>query len=265
MAKKVGQHFFSGSDTFLGENLNDGNKITPDYMLTASGDNEVLVNFIDLCFPLNGILKAGESYYIKFKLTRYDKYDEIEEDGVKKEIEDKHPLTLGFALQNKISVEYGESAVIQNIDRGKMGVGIKDGENENIKEFELIFTPNQNGYNYFVVRIIRTISDYTINNNKNLDTIKTKMNLEEIDGTVLALINGSLIVRELNNLISSKEYTKLGIQTNPGTLFQLNGEPIRVGKSGFYEMLSGDIRVKSLGAYIDNNDQPFIVDYQYED
>ncbi len=55
--------------------------------------------------------------------------------------------------------------------------------------------------------------------------------------------------------------TKIGVWGRPGLLMCINGEPIRVGNSGFYEQDS--VEVETLGVVVNNNDwsNNFTIDY----
>ena len=55
--------------------------------------------------------------------------------------------------------------------------------------------------------------------------------------------------------------TKIGVWGRPGLLMCINGEPIRVGNSGFYEQDS--VEVETLGVVVSNNDwsNNFTIDY----
>lgn len=54
---------------------------------------------------------------------------------------------------------------------------------------------------------------------------------------------------------------KLGVQASPGTLIQINGVPIRMGKTGIYE-LDNIVLVKSL-IFPQGADGDTIVDFVY--
>lgn len=54
---------------------------------------------------------------------------------------------------------------------------------------------------------------------------------------------------------------KLGIQASPGTLIQINGVPVRMGKTGIYE-LDNIVLIKSL-VFPQGADGETIVDFVY--
>ena len=60
---------------------------------------------------------------------------------------------------------------------------------------------------------------------------------------------------------------KIGIQSRPGALFCVNREPIRLGRSGVYEINNGT-QISFVGVMAPNGDdttkiQDFILDYAY--
>lgn len=70
----------------------------------------------------------------------------------------------------------------------------------------------------------------------------------------------------LNNIIpSGTTWKKFGFQSRPGTLIVVNGEPIRVGRSGIYEINNGT-KIKSfMIAAPGHNIDAFLLDYLYEE
>ena len=78
----------------------------------------------------------------------------------------------------------------------------------------------------------------------------------------------NVFVYKVNNLISNLNAIKVGIQTEPGRLIIINKQPIRVGRSGIYEINNGLIKVKyfSIIPELDAEGDveappPFILDY----
>ena len=78
----------------------------------------------------------------------------------------------------------------------------------------------------------------------------------------------NVFVYKVNNLISNLNAIKVGVQAEPGRLIIINKQPIRVGKSGVYEINNGLITVKyfSIIPELDAEGDaeappPFILDY----
>lgn len=70
----------------------------------------------------------------------------------------------------------------------------------------------------------------------------------------------------LHNIIPNGiTWKKFGFQSRPGTLIVVNGEPIRVGRSGIYEINNGT-KIKSfMIAAPGRNIDAFLLDYLYEE
>jgi len=77
-------------------------------------------------------------------------------------------------------------------------------------------------------------------------------------------------VCELVNLVTeSSGWLKFGYQCRPGSLIVINGEPIRVGRSGIYEINNGTIinnfMIASPGGSDNSKIDAFLLDYAYKD
>lgn len=74
------------------------------------------------------------------------------------------------------------------------------------------------------------------------------------------------IVSTATELMNNSEYIpvssidKLGVQAQPGSVFAINGEPIRIGKTGTYELIFNEVYVNSLKVLSANQ---FLFDYKY--
>lgn len=111
---------------------------------------------------------------------------------------------------------------------------------------ELIISPNAS-YNFIVFELQRKSSDYQ---QPRVLTVRDTIKLYNINN----------IRTSLGGVDKIK---KLGIQGAPGFLMCINGEEIRVGKSGIYELLDG-VYVTFIGFIIDpTSKEQFIMDYQY--
>lgn len=53
------------------------------------------------------------------------------------------------------------------------------------------------------------------------------------------------LIRKKDNIVDYKGLLKLGIQAEPNTIMYLNGQRIRIGKTGIYE-LDYTVAIKSL-------------------
>lgn len=194
-----------------------------------------LFNFTDKAIFLSGenVVTKDNSYYLNFQV--YKKTDSVQ--------------VIRIYLKNANATEDN----IQELYTYTIGIGEKE---EEAVPIEFIFTPN-NTYNRIVFELQRESEDYT---KKNKDG--TYGRLMNIDITNLSTISNVL------SYINHSPLTKIGIQGPPGLLMCINGEEIRIGRSGIYEITNG-YKVNFIGFVVKSSSQTasersyFILDYQY--
>ena len=81
----------------------------------------------------------------------------------------------------------------------------------------------------------------------------------QLDQTFAAEEDLIKIIRKKHSLVNFKGLMKLGIQASVGTKFVLNGETIRIGATGIYE-LDQTVNINSLYFLTDTE---ALVDYVY--
>lgn len=119
-------------------------------------------------------------------------------------------------------------------------------------------------FKYIVFELERVSQDYTYKN-EDTNTFGRKMDIK--------IETFGLIKNILTDFINLKEpLIKIGVQGPKGLVMCINGEEIRIGNSGIYEIDNG-MKINYFGvilnsdrssmAYPDNY-QYFILDYQYE-
>lgn len=81
----------------------------------------------------------------------------------------------------------------------------------------------------------------------------------QLDQTFSAGDSVVMLIRKKHNLLDFKGLVKLGIQAPVGTKFVINGETIRIGTTGIYE-LDYTVNIKEL-YFIDDTEA--LVDYIY--
>ena len=86
------------------------------------------------------------------------------------------------------------------------------------------------------------------------------LTLEVEESIVLAKITNILDL--LHSSRDSFQLVKLGVQAPTNFLFCINGEAIRMGKTGFYEINNSLISITFVG--VANTKEKFILDYEYE-
>ena len=142
-----------------------------------------------------------------------------------------HPRKIRVYLTDKESTAKYDIAVLNiGVDR------IKDAK-ERTEPFKIAFRPGKSSYSRL---IFENIEDSLTTDNK-----KFKLEFKS--------------AFELGNILSGEKIIQLGIQADPGFIFLINGEPIKVGRRGFFEAPDGyeitDIAV---------TERNFIMDYKYE-
>ena len=66
----------------------------------------------------------------------------------------------------------------------------------------------------------------------------------------------------IDNIVDVDTLTHIGVYSHPNTIMSINGEEIRVGQSGYYEL--NNFEIKSFGIAAETDDDKFIIDYQYQ-
>ena len=196
------------------------------------------VTFIDKGIDLDNALQAldssgkQKSYYIRFKIYKQTT---------------KQFITVRLVNTEKTS---DNVQTIENLE-------IDAGNADDYSIFELVLSPNDNHtYNQIYFELNRELIDYNTLNS---------------DGTygrkiILTIDNLSEIYNVINFLQTSIEnkgvLKQIGVQGPPGLLMSVNGEAIRIGRSGLYEINNG-INTSFIGFIIEDDEKYFILDYQY--
>lgn len=110
---------------------------------------------------------------------------------------------------------------------------------------EIVFQPNGT-YNRVEFELIRNASDY--------DSSPANLVIENVQ---LILVNNLL-----GGLINSDTIIKLGVQSRPGFLMVIDGEAIKVGRTGIYQLHEG-VSIRYFGIVVTSDEDKFIIDYKY--
>ena len=228
---------------FRRDQLNSNSYVTPlSYELqdlrVESGDTTQAV-FIDKAIKFSQKLEYGRNYYVKL--------------GIRRILDSNQSITA--SLQN--SNEADES--IQNLNTYFIPLGSE--ENNYIGVIELVISPN-GSYDELVLTLQRNARDYSTKREDYPDR-------DNIYGRIMQV--EVYTVGEIYNVLTTigqRVLNKIGVQGPPGLLMCINGEDIRVGPSGIYEINNG-YQVTFIGFVIQESDQTldrrdyFILDYQY--
>lgn len=161
----------------------------------------------------------------------------------------KLPSQQDFSLLLKKSTDDNISQIIDtfSVSSGSSGT----------ETFEFVITPNID-YDQIVFYLTRISTDYQLSNNDN--TYGRKSTIE--------ILNFNQVNDLLTTSINHTPLVKIGVQGPTGMLMVINGEPIRIGPSGIYEINNG-YKIKTFGVIIKDNNlstdgkEYFILDYQY--
>lgn len=198
-----------------------------------------IIDFYDQCMYLSGtsVVSPLYSYYLKFEVKQIP--SSVQE------------FTLN--LQN-------DEIFVDNVQTIRTFI-VKQGTGS--VTFELIFNPNSN-YNQIVFELRRMALDFYIDNGDN--TSGRIMNIKILQFDRVINVISSYLAKKYAGMTSLK---KIGIQGPSGLLFCIDGEEIRIGRSGIYELYNEDISISYIGFIIkdslftqDGKDF-FIMDFNY--
>lgn len=217
--------------------------LTPlSYELTTATSQSAIssaITFLDNILVLSGnnIIKPTESdgvrtknYYIKFKV--YKK---------------ANPQTIKIKLVNTNKTS-DNIQVLKNIV-------VEGGRESDYSLYEIVISPN-NTYNRILFELQRELEDYNIINQDGTYGRICNIHIDRLD----EIYN---VMNYLSPSINKTSLLQIGVQSAPGLLMCINGEEIKVGRSGLYEILNG-YKISFIGFIVEPDDNKyFILDYQY--
>lgn len=210
-----------------------------DYNLILSENENSMISFYDPCISLSGtnIVSHLYSYYLRFEVTQ-----------------------LTNCVQN-FTIKLKNSELIEDNVQQIRSFSVKQGIEKNV--FELIFNPNSN-YNEVIFELERLALDFNLDNKDG--TSGRIMDIKILDFYIIDNIIEKYLSQAFSGLTSLK---KIGIQGQPGLLFVLDGEEIRIGRSGIYELYNENINISYIGFVIKDSsltqdkEDSFIMDFRY--
>lgn len=134
-----------------------------------------------------------------------------------------------------------------------------------------IFSPTVSNMKYIVLRLIR------INEDADIATSEKTTAGNPIYGRYIDLsediskdlkIEDTFKLYTLTNLnktiLDSQGNTikRIGLWSHPGLMFSINGEELKIGSSGYYEL--NDFDITTLAVVADGPEDKFVLDYQYQ-
>ena len=125
---------------------------------------------------------------------------------------------------------------------------------DNFGVFELVFRPVEDSFTGILLEMVRTAEDY---------------NIQRSDGTygrIIDLTRVEYTLYSLNNLVDlmnkDRTLSRIGIWSHPGLMMAINGEEIKIGPSGYYELDA--VPVESIGIVATGWKDNWTIDYQYD-
>lgn len=187
---------------------------------------------------------------------------------------------LSLSLMPNRSYAYSIRVVLTNSastnEQYVKTISVPMGDNGEVQE-DIIFSPLDSDYNLLILHLSRSGGDYRNEGDYKIDLEKvdkwdngSRANNSQKDSPYSGRWIGTQInkaeVREVHNIIGSEDISvrKIGLQGHPGLLFSLDGEELRVGRAGIFEIGFDELAIKKIGIVVkDLATEPFILDYQY--
>lgn len=122
--------------------------------------------------------------------------------------------------------------------------------------FEMIFRPVEDGFTSIVLSMTRQSEDYNIQRT-------TSSGIEY--GRKVDITKMSYSLMQITNLVTSMNSNstldRIGVWGHSGLMMAVNGEEIKIGPSGFYEL--SEVPVSSLGVVAKDYNDSFTIDYEF--
>lgn len=210
------------------------------------------IKFLDKAIELNSSIQNGHNYYLRVKIYQISNFNN---NNVDQQIE----VTLETENEANDESQYIDNFVIPY--------------KRNIREysvFEMIISPNSS-FDLIKFTLQRNATDYLSPHTDDQYYGRTMQIQVEVLAEITNIL-GRSYVSNGRTITIPESLTKIGIQGPPGLLMCINGEGIRIGPSGIYEINSG-YTVNFMGYILRLSDQKdreglpeydyFIMDYQY--
>lgn len=197
-----------------------------DSKITLSGDN--------ILQPTNESGSSIKSYYIKIKFYKQSESDQT--------------ITIKLVSSNK---QEDNEQIVETIN-------ISKGPEDEYVIYETVLKPNQD-YNEIQFILARKIEEDYLVPSGSIDGYPIYGREMDIEIEKLQEINNLITAL---NVSSTGKLKQIGVQSAPGFLMSIDGEPVRVGRTGMYEINYG-VSISYLGFVINDDKTQFLLDYQY--
>ena len=261
MSLQIGQIRKNNNTSYLTDLSNNIDDTVP--IISQGYDENTTFNDYGISLQ-SGNFKPNVFYYLRFAVRRRTP-EEIEVPTDDINIDREEAATLQLTLRLYKDPDNHELGTYQEVAKNiTINPIITTNEKNRYSYFDFIFVPNQE-YTYLAFILKRIGYDYIAFKRQitsNDIIIKDQEEIEEGLGGDLAIIN-NILPKSLSAV------DQIGIQTKPGTLLCINGEDIRVGRSGTYEINNG-LKINFVGIVCPNGNysdkvNDFILDYAYNE
>lgn len=135
----------------------------------------------------------------------------------------------------------------------------KQQEGENFGVFELTFRPVDDSFTQILLEMVRTAEDYNIQraNSTGQTEYGRKVDITKVKYKLYSLTN---LVDYMNK---DKSLSRIGVWGHSGLIMTINGEEIKIGPSGYYELDALEILSLGIVAEDNNFENNFTIDYSY--
>lgn len=229
--------------------------------------NQISSYLTPLTYTLTTVIEPSPlSEEVKFKerviqLDGNSQLQELDETGTKKR---NYYLRLKFykqSTQQVITIQLYRSAIGEDFHERSQTlktITIKPGDTSEYEIHDIIIPPNSI-YDQVKLILNRGYIDYM---GRQPDGQGVYGRVVKVEVLLFSEIDN--VIDKINSAIDNKgRLIQIGVQSFPGLQMCIDGEEIRVGRSGIYEINNG-VSVKFLGFIVEEADNKyFILDYQY--
>ena len=231
---QIGQFHKEDADSFITDVTM---KEVSNYITVSQAEN---VSFVDKLIQIQtstSSFQIGNSYFIKFDLEKTTSEQEL-----------LIYFTKFFEHDNKTTRQKIQHITIDATT-----------ELNTYYKVNFIATPEYEDFDEILVVLSRVPSDFEPSSS--ITGYGREINITNV------IVNKVINLVETELLSQQKTLLKIGVQGNPGILMAINGEGIRIGKTGFYEP-PYSLPISYLGVVLTTEDiadptKKFILDYQY--
>ena len=233
--------------------INNGNFYSADEIIEMAEEVEVtgqdnIINETGEPIVDEIILKANVSYDPMSVTINYDYFYKDEE------IENEQTSFIKIPIENLVTRNILANFLAEDTSNDEQYYSVK-----------VVFSPKvEIKFDSIVLEIVRKSYDEDISYTANSSRIYKglRLDIEKIISDFHLYKITELVGTTSAFKIPHSPLTHIGIWGHPELMLAINGEHIQIGQSGFYEL--NDYHIDSLGIVAKDNNDKFVIDYQYE-